>query len=85
MSPGAIRKRTRSESNPEVEAALQSGDTLSDQLKYALRKRYTQGINGYMDEDEVSYLRGLVDGGVEDAQKLIDAIEKHGDIEVFEE
>jgi hypothetical protein len=63
----------------------QSGDTLSDQLKYALRKRYTQGINGYMDEDEVSYLRGLVDGGVEDAQKLIDAIEKHGDIEVFEE
>ncbi len=38
-----------------------------------------------MDAGDVPYLEGLLHGGIEDAQKLIDAIEKYDSIEVWEQ
>jgi hypothetical protein len=63
----------------------QAANTLSDKLKYALRKRYEQSINGRMGESDIPYLEGLLHAGIEDAQNLIDAIEQYRHIEVFEE
>ncbi len=59
---------------------------LSTELKFALRNRDNEGcVNMVLDDQAIGYLRGLLDAGVKDAEILIDAIEKHGSVKVFEE
>ena len=57
---------------------------LSDHLKYALRKRFDGHVDVTMNESDAQYLQGLRDAGLKDAQTLLDAIAKHGEIRVFE-
>ena len=57
---------------------------LDDKLKYALRNRYGGTVDTIMNESDVRYLEGLLDAGIKDAQDIIDAIEKHGRVRVFE-
>ena len=63
-----------------------SGNDLPYELKRALHKR-TDGepVKGEFTEASIQYLQGLRDGGVVGADKLIEAIEKHGSVEVWEE
>ena len=53
-------------------------------LKFALRKRYGGTVNETMTDRDIPYLEGLRDAGVEGAQALIEAIEKHEAISVIE-
>jgi hypothetical protein len=55
------------------------------ELKWALQKRYGCPINKIIGVSMIDYLQGLADGHVSGAQELIDAIEKHDEIELFEE
>lgn len=63
-----------------------AGKDLPDDLKFALRKRHADAhLEGQVyDRDDIPYLTGLAHGGVKGAQKLIDAIEKHDEIELME-
>ncbi len=60
---------------------------LPDRLKYVLAVRYgdrlTDGIA--FSNANIQYLKGLMDAGVEGTGQLIDLIDKHGEIIVFEE
>lgn len=57
---------------------------LPDDLKRALQKRYdTPLLDHCLDDSDLSYLEGLRDAGVKGAQELINAIEKHGRIEIY--
>lgn len=58
---------------------------LSDALKRVLRdKRELSGAREHTySQSEISYLRGLVDAGIDGAQELIDAIERHGEVIVW--
>jgi hypothetical protein len=58
---------------------------LSDELKYAMRKKFSEPVNYVLDKHDMSYLEGLRDGGIAEAQFLLDAIEKHGRIRVREQ
>ena len=60
--------------------------SLSDQLKFAIRA-YTGDdyINCVVDSSFIDFLRGLDIAGTEDASKLINLIEKHGEIKLKEE
>lgn len=66
---------------------LKAAHPLPDELKFALRNRdlFNNSLNGQLTERDLDYLMGLRDGGISSAQKLIDAINKHGDIELVEE
>lgn len=48
-----------------------------------LIRRY--GDNGTLDHDALEFLLGLAAAKLEGAQELIDAIEKHGEIQIFQE
>lgn len=65
------------------------GKDLPDELKYALRKRYDGTIHKMVfrkdDAIDMAYLAGLRDAGVKGADVLLEAIEKHSDIEVWEQ
>ena len=62
------------------------GNPLSDELKFAMRNRdqINDQVNDILNSVDVPYLEGLRDAGIKDAQKLIDAINKHKEIEVKE-
>lgn len=53
------------------------------QLRDILEKRY--GYPSELDCSDVTYLKALDDAGVEGADELVEAIEKHGEIEIFKE
>lgn len=55
---------------------------LPDALKYALRKRRNSPCTMYI--SDIPYLQGLADAGVDGAQQLIELIERHEEVEVFE-
>ena len=57
---------------------------LDTDIKFALRKRYGEPVQEIINESQLDYLRGLKDAGIKDAIKLIDAIEKYGEIEIKE-
>lgn len=65
------------------------GEYVDDDLRYALARRLwdqdgslsTQSHE--LDKGDLPYLEGLRDGRVEGAQEIIDAIRKHGTIEVW--
>ena len=73
-------------SNLVWEPVIESeGHALPTGLKWVLRKRFDDGaVNMQMNSNHISYLEGLVDGGVDGAKTLIDAIRKHGVIVVTE-
>lgn len=62
-------------------------EDLDDKLKFILRERYGLGssVDVRLNASDTAYLQGLRDAGVKDAQKLLDAIKKHGEIRVFEQ
>lgn len=67
------------------------GKPLADQLKFRLRARFGMSSHHdpiYLDRGNVDYLNGLADGldgdSKKDARGLITAIEKHGEIMVWE-
>ena len=55
-----------------------------DALKIALRKNREVDPNGVVFNGvDIPYLEGLRDGGLKDAQSVIDAIKKYEVIEIF--
>lgn len=58
--------------------------TFDTAIKFALRKKFGEPVNEILDGSHIAYLEGIRDGGCEDMQKVIDAILKHGEIEVEE-
>lgn len=59
--------------------------TLDMNLKFALRKKYGDCIDHIFSRDDIGFLEGLAAADVEDAQKLIELIEKYDEVEVKEE
>ena len=53
------------------------------QLRQAIERRF--GREARLDIDALEFLRGLEAGGVEGATELIEAIEKHEEIDVYQE
>ncbi len=64
------------------------GKDLSYELKKAIAPKYYDhdgSLGGnwlVLDSDEIPYLEGIRDGGIKDAQELIDAINKYGAVEI---
>lgn len=72
-------------SNLAWEPGCRQKNSLPDQLKFVLRKKYGDVVDANMDTDDLPYLTGLRDAGIDGAQTLIDAIEKYDEISVVEE
>lgn len=69
-----------------IEPTHRQKETLSDELKFALRKRWQNGCSSTtFDAGSIGYFRGLLDAGIEDAQKVIDMIEKYDEVTIREE
>jgi len=58
---------------------------LDTKLKWILQKKYDCPVCTELSDHDIPYLQGLADSGIDGAQKLIDAIEKYGRIELIEE
>ena len=58
----------------------QVGDTA---LRNAIERRYGSRVR--LDDRAMDYLQGLADAGIDGATELIKAIEKHGEIEIYQE
>ena len=58
---------------------------LSDKLKFAIRKKYDGFVKTKLNISDIDYLQGLSDAGISDAESVIKAIQKHGEILLFEE
>lgn len=55
-------------------------------IKWALQKHFDMTyLNVTVGRESIPYLQGLVDGGMVEAQELIDAIENHDSILLKEE
>lgn len=59
------------------------GRDLDDQLKFILRKN--RSLPASFDESDINFLKGLEAAGIKDSDTLIEAIEKYGEITVYEE
>lgn len=71
--------------NLEWSPIPKNGKSLATGLKWAMRKRTLDGfVDGTFGEGDLDYFYGLLDAEVEDAQKVIDAITKHGKIRIKE-
>lgn len=57
---------------------------LPDSLKYALRKKYGNPVSSILSNQDIDYLSGLRDAGVEGADELITIILDVGEVEVTE-
>ena len=69
-----------------VEPTQRKKQNLSSDLKFILRKKFGGTINQQIiDEYDLSYLKGLLDCGITDAQILIDLIGKFGELTLNEE
>lgn len=62
-----------------------SSRSLSDELKHILRKIYGYPISANLDYSDLIYFRGLRDAGIEDADVVIDAIERYDYIIITED
>lgn len=73
-------------SSLQWEPSHRKSHALPSALKFALRRRYQSNgvIDAVFTETDLLYLNGLADANVEGAAALIAAIEKHGDIRVWE-
>ena len=66
------------------EPVKREAKSLPDDLKFVLRDKC--GIDAKRsrwNKDHIPYLAGLKDAGIEEAQELIDILEKHGEIELW--
>ena len=68
--------------------ATKDGKLLSTDIKWKIAKRYMNhdgSLTGkaYLSNEDIGWLEGLRDAGVEDADELIAAIEKHAEIVIF--
>lgn len=69
--------------------ALPPKHDLPSELKYAIARRFwghdgsLYGDEIEMDKSSIGYLEGLVDGGVDGAQELIDAIRKETVVQLW--
>lgn len=61
------------------------GDSLPDELKFIFRKRFGEPVKHIFTRDDLSYLGGLQDAGVEGAILLVQKIIQHEQYEVWEE
>lgn len=61
------------------------GQIAGDRLKHILREKFTRLETGAieMNSADMCYLAGLRDAGVEDAEKLMQAIERYGTLELW--
>jgi len=59
--------------------------TFDTSLKWALREQYGYPVHVILTGSNVPFLTGLKIGKVKDADKLIEAIEKYGEVKVWEE
>jgi len=59
----------------------------SDHIKWMMQKKFdVPWVTGViLSKHDIVYFSGLVDAGVEGAQKVIDAINKYGTIKIWEE
>lgn len=57
---------------------------LDNDLRDALRNKFGCPVDIVMDYSYSDFLEGLVCAGIKDAQKLIDAIEKHCEVRIKE-
>lgn len=58
--------------------------TLGDDLKYPLQGKFELSDGPeILGPDEIPYLEGLRDAGVESAEALIAGIKKYGELEIF--
>lgn len=70
---------------------IKDGDSLPDELKWVLSRKIwdTDGSCGdgeaILDGSWISYLEGLRDANTKGASKLIEAINKHGEIVIWHE
>lgn len=70
--------------NPKPE-----GEYVEDAVRYAIAKRLWDGNASDSTEKheiesyDIVYLQGLRDAGVKGAQELLDAVRKHGNIEIW--
>lgn len=56
---------------------------LSDELKFILRDgKHFGGLPHNATEYDIPYFRALADANIKDAQKVLDAIEKYGELEL---
>ena len=69
--------------NLMFEPIIDRGKDLSDELKYILRDKYELEGETVYSASDLSYLQGLADANVKDAQKLVDAINKYGSVRVW--
>lgn len=62
----------------------QEGNDLPDALKFKLRDKYDLDANpSVLGMRDVGYLSGLADCHIDGASELMEAIEKHGEVEVY--
>lgn len=73
-------------SNLYWEPVARKREDVPTELKLALRKIFTSGLSGIvLGNSHTGMLEGMKAAGIEDAQDLIDAIEKHDEIELTEQ
>lgn len=62
-----------------------ANETLPDRLKFALKKRHGDPVETTLSSSDIPYIEGLVDAGVEGAERLLEIICEVGEIEIWEE
>lgn len=64
---------------------VSDGKSLPDDLEYALRKRWGEGWGERsLYTEDVPYLEGLRDAGLKSAQVLLNALEEHDQVVLYE-
>lgn len=61
-------------------------EDLADQLKYVIREKFFDSLGTdsiTVNQSELDYFEGLKDAGIEDAETVIELINKHGEICLF--
>ena len=70
--------------NLMFEPIIERGKNLSDELRFAFEKSWNLADGEkILTESDLLYLRGIRDGGIKEAQKLIDAITKYGEVKIW--
>lgn len=68
-----------------IEPAERKKQSLSCELKFAMKRRYKDGIHRNFSEQDLDYFLGLLDAGIEDAKVVVGMIEKYGTVTISEE
>lgn len=71
-------------SSLEMEPVARKTTSLSDALKFAMREKYGTVDNTFSQED-IPYFEGMLGAGIKDAKRVIEAIERYGEIHIREQ